>query len=78
MSGYFKVLLDKVPWVPEVFPRVRRGASSAAGRRHERDRNQKPRMKSHWQIKYRFTDRAGAKSSFDLANALLPHPPIIL
>ena len=39
----FKVSFDLVPWVPEVFPRVQRGASSATGRRHERDRNQKPR-----------------------------------
>ena len=59
LSGYFTVSLDLVPWVPEVFSRVRRGASSAAGRRHERDRNRKPRMESLWHIEYRFTDRAG-------------------
>ena len=52
-----------LPWVPEVFSRVRRGASffSAAGRRHERrsashflrlDRDRKPRMKSLWHPGY--------------------------
>ena len=52
------VILGELPWVPEVFSRVRRGASfrrprddtcSAEGQRHERirpDRNRKPRMKS--------------------------------
>ena len=50
---------DKIPWVPEVFSRVRRGASSATrhhvfGRRPKTraakrlDRNRKPRMKSLW------------------------------
>ena len=29
-------VLIYLPWVPEVFSRVRRGASSATGRRHER------------------------------------------
>ena len=61
LSGYFTVSLDLVPWVPEVFSRVRREASSAAGRRHERDRNRKPRMESLWHIEYRFTDRAGGE-----------------
>ena len=56
------VILRELPWAPEVFSRVRRGASfrrpqadtcSAEGRRHERrrpDRNLmlKPRMKSLW------------------------------
>ena len=60
-----------LPWVLEVFSRVRRGASffSAAGRhvfgrRHERrsashflrlDRNRKPRMKSLWHPGYTFS-----------------------
>ena len=48
-----------LPWVPEVFSRVRRGAS--LGRRHERrsaghflrpHRNRKPRMKSLWHPGY--------------------------
>ena len=59
---------------------MRRGAPSAGGPRHERDRNRKPRMERLWHIEYRFTDKAGAggKCNFDLANALPAHPPIIL
>ena len=74
LSGYFKVLLNKVPWVPEGFPRLRRGASSAAGRRHERDRNRKPCMKSLWHIEYRFTDRAGGSVALTWLMRY-PHPP---
>ena len=77
LSGYFTVSLDLVPWVPEVFSRVRRGASSAAGRRHERDRNRKPRMKSLWHIEYRFTDRAGGSVALTWLMRYPPptHPP---
>ena len=39
-----------IPWVPEVFSRVPRRASSATGARPTHlDRNRKPRMKSLWQ-----------------------------
>ena len=54
------------------FPRVRIGASSAAGRRNERHRNRKPRMKSLWHIEYRFTDRVGESVALTW---LMRYPP---
>ena len=62
-----KEILVIIPWAPEVFSRVWRRVSSAAGRWHERrsrekkfaritffrlNRNRKPRMKSLWRPGY--------------------------